>query len=44
MSNDGITQHAGMDWWQSDEGIWYKRPVDGSSDWVIDESGLGQPE
>jgi len=30
-----------MDWWQSDEGIWYKRSVDGSSDWVIDESGLG---
>ena len=42
MSGDGITQHGGMDWWQSDEGIWYYRPVDGSADWVIDESGLGE--
>ena len=41
MTGDGITQHAGMDWWQSDEGIWYYRPVDGSADWVVDESGLG---
>tara|TARA_Y100001980_G_C14502066_1_gene277949 strand:+ start:113 stop:1168 length:1056 start_codon:yes stop_codon:yes gene_type:complete len=41
MSSEGITQHAGMDWWQSDEGIWYTRPIDGSSDWVVDQSGLG---
>ena len=37
---DGITQHAGKDWWQSDVGVWFHRQI-GTDEWIQDATNLG---
>jgi|TARA_B110000881_G_scaffold213088_1_gene223621 uncharacterized protein (TIGR00266 family) len=35
-----VTQHAGKDWWQSDEGIWFSRMI-GTEEWTQDSTNIG---
>lgn len=35
-----ITQHAGNDWWQSDEGFWFSRII-GTDEWTQDPTNSG---
>lgn len=39
MASD-ITQHAGKDWWQGDDGAWFSRPI-GTEKWTQDMTNLG---